>query len=160
MRRNLQAATVALLSLLAPLQGLAAAQDTEICSRPATAFCSAFEDGNLAAWNAVNGSPAPALVVDPGPFARPDNHVLRLYVPGAGGASVIKTFPGAQKIYADGTSGGKVAITSRPDSTAADCTPGIGGTSVAQVLGPMEPTGFRRGWSRSTRVAGRLTSDG
>jgi len=88
------------LGLLLPLLGIAANPDAQICSGASAAFCSEFEEGTLSVWDTVNGSPAPTIVTDGGPFARAGNHVLRLYTPpGTGGANVIKTFPGAQKIF-------------------------------------------------------------
>ena len=101
MPKTLHAGSIALLSLMMPLQGLASAQDTVICGHTGPAFCSAFEEGSLAVWDAVNGVTAPTIVADQGPFARAGNHVLRLFVPpGTGSTNVIKTFPGSQKIYA------------------------------------------------------------
>jgi hypothetical protein len=88
---------------VASYQAVAANPDAALCATSTAQFCTEFEEGNLSLWDAVNGSPAPAIVSDPGPFNQAGNHALRLYVPSsltATGTSVVRTFTGAQKIYA------------------------------------------------------------
>lgn len=100
MKTRLAFVCILVLALAGQLQGIPPNPDAQICSSSSAVFCSEFEEGSLTAvWSTVNG-PA-AIVADPGPFGRADNHVLRLSAPsGTTGSNVIKTFAGARRIYA------------------------------------------------------------
>lgn len=101
-KRILPALIFAVTANLAAFQ-ISGNPDATVCASSNAVFCSEFEEGSLSVWDAVNGSPAPAIVSDPGPFNRSGNHALRLYVPSnlsATGTNVIKEFTGAQRIYA------------------------------------------------------------
>ena len=103
MKKILFVLSIALPGLLTQLRAISADPDATICSSASIIFCSEFEEGTLSGWDAVNGATTPAIVADTGPFARAGNNVLRLYVaPTLSGANanVIKTFTGAQKVYA------------------------------------------------------------
>ena len=59
-------------------------------------FCTGFEEGNLDLWDDYDGNPSETnlLMTQPGPFDRPENHVIRLRAPeGGGGADLVKVLP-------------------------------------------------------------------
>ncbi len=61
-------------------------------------FQSGFEEGNKSIWNDYDGNPDTEnqILVDPGPFNKVGNHVIRLKVPEgqAGGSDLVKVFSG------------------------------------------------------------------
>jgi hypothetical protein len=88
------------------LVGAAAAQADQECLGidENWIFCTGFEEGNLDLWDDFDGNPPETnlLMVQPGPFGRPDNHVMRLRAPeGRGGADLVKDLPGSyDRLYA------------------------------------------------------------
>lgn len=76
------------------------------CKSPESSwvFCSDFQSGNKDEWDDYDGNPDSTnlLMGDPGPFALPNNQVMRLRVPpGRGGADLVKLLPDAyDRLYA------------------------------------------------------------
>ncbi|OGU15180.1 MAG: hypothetical protein A2X61_15125 [Ignavibacteria bacterium GWB2_35_12] len=66
-------------------------------------FTSGFEEGNKDIWDDYddNADETNLQMLDPGPFGKQGNHVMRLRVPpGRGGADIVKVLPGTyDKLY-------------------------------------------------------------
>ncbi len=66
-------------------------------------FWTGFEEGNLDIWDDYDGNPPETntLMKNPGPFDRPDNHVVRLRAPeGRGGADLVKDLSVHDRLFA------------------------------------------------------------
>ena len=79
------------------------AQDSVLCRNPSVIFCSGFEEGSKSIWDDRDENPDSTnlLLLEPGPFQIPGNHVMRLHVPpGRGGADLVKVLPSTyDKLY-------------------------------------------------------------
>ncbi|MBE8723252.1 hypothetical protein [Sphingobacterium pedocola] len=79
-------------------------EELELLTTSDIIFMNSFEDGHLRVWDDYDRNPEPenTLLKDPGPFNKPDNHVMRLWAkPGRGGADVVKVLPSKHdKVYA------------------------------------------------------------
>lgn len=73
------------------------------CQEIDTVFYSGFEEGNKDIWDDRDPNPDSTnlLMLHPGPFDTPGNHVMRLRVPpGRGAADIVKELPGSyDKLY-------------------------------------------------------------